>query len=89
MHIDRNITASAAGGEGAKLHGLLFTADRQYGAFRAGKTTTDSFAGASTDGYYLDFNANTGDKNTNPMAGHANGSEIRPYSIYALPLISY
>lgn len=37
----------------------------------------------------LKINANEGTKETNLMAGHANGDDIHPYSIYLVPLITY
>ena len=42
-------------------------------------------------GYYISFrfDANDGDISENPMAGHANGDDIHPYSIYLAPLITY
>ena len=40
---------------------------------------------------WLDANINStvGIETQNPMAGHANGDDIHPYSIYLVPLISY
>ena len=35
------------------------------------------------------FDANAGDDTTNPMAGHATGTDIHPYSIRVLYLIAY
>ena len=35
------------------------------------------------------FSANDGDITTTPMSGHAVGSEIKPYSVSSLILISY
>ena len=36
---------------------------------------------------HLYFNANKGDKTINPIAGHADGSDIHPYNVSLLPLI--
>ena len=35
------------------------------------------------------FEANSGNKADNPMVGHATGSDIKPYSMRVLYLISY
>ena len=52
-----------------------------------------AYVRTGSDGNDMDisFSANEGQPDDNPMAGHANGedNEIRPYTIYALPLISY
>ena len=40
--------------------------------------------------YYHVFNANVNNNNWgNPMAGHANAEEVKPFNINLLPLISY
>ena len=49
----------------------------------AGQTTT------STVISQIGLNANLGNKTDNPMAGHASGDDIHPYSIYLAPLITY
>ena len=54
-------------------------------------TNTEAGTGNTTTKYKsVAVNANL-DSNGygNPMAGHAGANEIRPYTIYALPLISY
>ena len=40
---------------------------------------------------WLDANVNSiaGSETQNPMAGHAVGPDIHPYSIYFVPLITY
>ena len=45
--------------------------------------------GDTHGGKPLTFNSNNGTTSTNPMAGHANGSDIHPYDIYFLPIIAY
>ena len=35
------------------------------------------------------FSANDGNITTNPMSGHAAGSEIKPYSVSSMILIAY
>lgn len=42
-----------------------------------------------TTQYGVGLNANAGIKEDNPMAGHAVGPDIHPYSIYMVPLITY
>lgn len=37
----------------------------------------------------LAFDANRGSTEQNPMAGHASGGDVHPYSIYLVPLITY
>ena len=37
----------------------------------------------------ISFNANSGEKDTNPMSGHANDVYIHPHTIFALPLIAF
>lgn len=40
--------------------------------------------------YYHVFDADANNNSWgNPMSGHANGEDIHPYNISALPLISY
>ena len=40
--------------------------------------------------YNVTFDANQNySKGANPMVGHANGADIHPYSIHALPLVAY
>lgn len=63
------------------------------GAFYYNNTRRDGFVPTSylQKAYSGTFNANL-DSNDygNPMAGHAgDANEIRPYTIYALPLIAY
>ena len=50
---------------------------------------TDHLQGYATDSG-IEFNANSdAGLDGNPMAGHANGSDIHPYNIKMLPLIAY
>lgn len=37
----------------------------------------------------MSFDANGGLSNYNPMAGHANGESIRPYTILSVPIYIY
>ena len=37
----------------------------------------------------LGFNANAGTYSNNPMSGHADAGEIRPYNVKLLPIICY
>ena len=62
--------------------GAFSTVKKGNGATRQGSDGNDMD---------ISFSANEGQTDDNPMAGHANGedNEIRPYTIYALPLISY
>lgn len=57
--------------------------DTVTGWTTAGQTTT------STVISQIGLNANLGNKTDNPMAGHASGDDIHPYSIYLAPLITY
>lgn len=62
------------------------------GVFKQDSTTkTDGYVGnnGGTWSRNIPFNANNGNKEDNPMAGHANGTDIHPYNISYLPLISY
>ncbi|HIS14729.1 MAG TPA: hypothetical protein IAA76_09170 [Candidatus Ornithospirochaeta stercorigallinarum] len=52
-------------------------------------TTTESKTTTSTVVSQIGFNANYGNKENNPMAGHAVGPDVHPYSIYMVPLITY
>lgn len=52
-------------------------------------TTTESKTTTSTVISQIGFNANYGNKENNPMAGHAVGPDVHPYSIYMVPLITY
>lgn len=44
--------------------------------------------GSMKSGTYIDAN-HTGTSVKNPMAGHATGPDIHPYSMYLVPLITY
>ncbi len=81
----RNVTGSGlrlTDGGGQETYGT--------GAFITNRIGSANVRGG-TEGndMQISFSANSGTISENPMAGHANANEIRPYSIYALPLIRY
>ena len=74
-------------------HSARGTYDLAAWAFYQYKTvtgvTTESKSTTGTVISQIGLNANYGNKENNPMAGHAVGPDIHPYSIYLVPLISY
>lgn len=84
MLIDRNITAW--------LEGVYqeFTGGYKGAFYKSSPGNRKIKTGGWDNDLCIGFNANQ-DNNSygNPMAGHANGEDIHPYTIYALPLIAY
>lgn len=76
----RNIAATFAG------RGIEYTYAKPTGALTlSGKGDNQAGHGYGYDNATLSFNANAGNSTTNPMAGHASGSDIHPANI-ALPI---
>lgn len=83
------------------MGGLYFNIDRNVieglmpGCFYAYSSGYNRWASMSSVQSEVDkprgirIDVNSGNKTDNPMAGHANGDDIHPYSIYLVPLISY
>mgnify|MGYP001781086809 CR=1 FL=1 len=72
--------------------------DSVKGAFRGSKKLTQQGEEIAVpkhntsnynNGMGVSFNANSGEKEDNPMVGHAEGIDIHPYSLYLVPLITY
>ena len=79
-------------------HSYYYTYQQGFpsGAFRTTINRSNALSAGKEAGYnygdlYLDANISTqgGVEIVNPMAGHANGKDIHPYSIYMVPLITY
>ena len=64
-----------------------------YGKGSFVTTQISSNAGVQRGNYGYDmqisFDGNTGTASDNPMSGHANGSDIRPYAMRILFFIAY
>ena len=81
----RNITASVC----------FYTWEKgsPLGAFNTTQQNEEVLSAGNSQGIKynsLNLNANESNNNSsNKMAGHANGDDIHPYSLYLVPLISY
>ena len=83
------------------MGGLYFNIDRNVieglmpGCFYAYSSGYNRWASMSSVQSEVDkprgirIDVNSGNKTDNPMAGHATGPDIHPYSIYLVPLITY
>ncbi len=65
----------------------VFAGQGSFGAWK--QSYGASSGGSTTDVQNIEFAANDGVSSDNPMAGHANSADIRPYNIFFLPLIAY
>lgn len=87
----RNITARVVGFDGRGMFGLLslmgaFFLTFQNDSYRVSYELDGTNPGAFAT---LNLDANQGADGNNAMAGHANGSSIRPYTILSVPIYVY
>lgn len=87
----RNITARVIGFDGRGMFGQTspmgaFFLTTQRDSYRVGYESNGTTLGAFVG---LNLDANQGADGNNAMAGHANGSNIRPYTILSVPIYVY